>query len=166
VQAAALRDASAARRAATADRTVEFADKLTAAAQEKRNSGYVRMMTRRWQTGDVYAPHDLSEAEMRKGKRTRRSPDMVDLYGIKPMDMYRNFNFLAFFMTPGGQIQHSNMTQLRPVNQRKVARAIRRAIGLGLMPSVHRHPEILKHEFQMESNHRAFQVMQKTRVYF
>lgn len=35
-------------------------------------------------------------------------------------------------------------TGLRPVNQRRVAKAIRRAIGIGLMPSVHKHPELLR----------------------
>jgi len=69
-------------------------------------------------------------------------------------------------MTPGGQIQHSNLTQLRPPNQRKIARAIRRAIGLGLMPSVHRHPEILKREFDMASNYRATQLINQARVAF
>jgi small subunit ribosomal protein S18 len=43
-----------------------------------------------------------------------------------------------------GRIKHSSETGLRPVNQRRIARAIRRSIGLGLMPSVHRHPEILQ----------------------
>jgi len=39
---------------------------------------------------------------------------------------------------------HSKETGLRPVNQRRIAKAIRRTIGMGLMPSVHRHPEILQ----------------------
>ena len=42
-----------------------------------------------------------------------------------------------------GRIKHSKETGLRPVNQRRIARAIRRSIGMGMMPSVHRHPEIL-----------------------
>jgi small subunit ribosomal protein S18 len=42
-----------------------------------------------------------------------------------------------------GRIKHSKETGLRPVNQRRIARAIRRAIGIGMMPSVHRHPEEL-----------------------
>ncbi len=46
-------------------------------------------------------------------------------------------------MTPMGRIKHSNETGLRPVNQRRIAKAIRRSIGMGMMPSVHRHPEIL-----------------------
>jgi len=47
-----------------------------------------------------------------------------------------------------GRIKHSEETGLRPVNQRKIAKAIRRAIGLGLHPSVHRHPMILMSEAQ------------------
>jgi small subunit ribosomal protein S18 len=42
-----------------------------------------------------------------------------------------------------GRIKHRNQTNLRPVNQRRIAKAIRRAIGIGLMPSVHRHPIVL-----------------------
>jgi small subunit ribosomal protein S18 len=50
---------------------------------------------------------------------------------------------MSEYMTRMGRIKHSNVTGLRPVNQRKIAKAIRRTIGMGLMPSVHRHPEIL-----------------------
>lgn len=49
-------------------------------------------------------------------------------------------------MTDMGRIKHRNETGLRPVNQRRMAKAIRRAIGMGLMPGVHRHPEILRME--------------------
>ncbi len=47
-----------------------------------------------------------------------------------------------------GRIKHSNDTGLRPVNQRRMAKAIRRAVGLGLHPSVHKHPEMLRLELQ------------------
>ena len=50
---------------------------------------------------------------------------------------------MSEFMTSMGRIKSREVTGLRPKNQRKIAKAIRRAIGLGLMPSVHRHPEIL-----------------------
>lgn len=43
-----------------------------------------------------------------------------------------------------GRIKHSSETGLRPVNQRKMAKAVRRAVGMGLHPSVHKHPEILR----------------------
>jgi len=50
---------------------------------------------------------------------------------------------MSEYMTPMGRIMHSSQTGLRPPNQRKIAKAIRRAIGMGMMPSVHRHPELL-----------------------
>jgi small subunit ribosomal protein S18 len=53
---------------------------------------------------------------------------------------------MSEYITPMGRIKHRKVTGLRPVNQRKIAKAIRRAVGVGLMPSVHRHPEILAKE--------------------
>lgn len=50
---------------------------------------------------------------------------------------------MSEYVTPMGRIRGSRETGLRPVNQRKIAKAIRRSIGLGMMPSVHRHPEVL-----------------------
>lgn len=55
----------------------------------------------------------------------------------------QNFAIMSEYVTDMGRIRHRSETGLRPVNQRKVAKAIRRAIGLGLMPSVYKHPEIL-----------------------
>lgn len=56
------------------------------------------------------------------------------------------------YMTEMGRIRHSRETGLRAVNQRKVAKAIRRAIGVGLMPSVHRHPELIKRAIYGDRN--------------
>jgi len=60
----------------------------------------------------------------------------------------QNFAVMSEYMTEMGRIRHSKSTGLRPVNQRKIAKAIRRAIALGLMPSIHRHPEILAEEMR------------------
>jgi small subunit ribosomal protein S18 len=51
---------------------------------------------------------------------------------------------MSEYVTEMGRIKHSRETGLRPVNQRRIAKAIRRAVGLGLMPSVHRHPLVLE----------------------
>lgn len=45
-----------------------------------------------------------------------------------------------------GRIKHSRDTGLGNVNQRRMAKAVRRSIGMGLMPSVHKHPEMLEAE--------------------
>jgi len=55
---------------------------------------------------------------------------------------------MSEYMSEMGRIKNRNDTGLRPVNQRKMAKAIRRAIGMGLMPSVHRHPETLRVEME------------------
>lgn len=129
-----------------------------------------KQITRRFVPGDVYAPHDLSWVEMQKWKtRGRPTYDALDALDLKPLDHYRvcclgfgleilcdyqsratmligvlqNFSMISEYMTPMGRIKHSNETGLRPVNQRRMARTIRRTIGMGIMPSVHRHPEVL-----------------------
>lgn len=106
-----------------------------------------RQVTRRWRVGDVYAPHDLSGQEMSKWKKPRRKDaprwDVLDQLGMNPMLYYKNFNIMSEYMTPMGRIKHRSETGLRPVNQRKMAKAIRRAIGIGLLPSTYRHPELL-----------------------
>ncbi|EAS35629.3 mitochondrial 37S ribosomal protein RSM18 [Coccidioides immitis RS] len=103
-----------------------------------------RYQTREWKAGDVYAPHDLSPAEMKKWRK-RHSPniDVFDALAMDPLDQYKNFSIMSEYMTEMGRIKPRSVTGLRPVNQRKMAKAIRRAIGLGLMPSVYQHPEIL-----------------------
>ena len=51
---------------------------------------------------------------------------------------------MSEYMTSMGRIKHRRETGLRAVNQRKIAKAIRRAVGMGLLPSVHEHPEVLE----------------------
>lgn len=53
---------------------------------------------------------------------------------------------MSEYITDLGRIRPRTQTGLRRVNQRKLAKAIRRAVALGLLPSVHRHPEILRIE--------------------
>ncbi|KAL1976394.1 hypothetical protein VTN31DRAFT_2676 [Thermomyces dupontii] len=108
---------------------------------------YEKFQTREWKPGDVYSPHDMSPAEMKKwSKRQSPNRDAFDELNINPLDQYKNFAIMSEYMTPMGRIKHRRVTGLRPVNQRKIAKAIRRAIAIGLMPSVHRHPEILAAE--------------------
>ncbi|KAL3471708.1 ribosomal protein S18 [Aspergillus californicus] len=122
----------------------QFAEQQRAAAESK---SIERFQTREWKAGDIYAPHDLSPAEMKKWK-TRGSPnfDAFDALKLNPLDVYKNFSIMSEYITPMGRIKHRKITGLRGVNQRKVAKAIRRAIGIGIMPSVHRHPEVLATE--------------------
>ncbi|RSL87923.1 hypothetical protein CEP51_001962 [Fusarium floridanum] len=115
---------------------------------QKISGDFLRQMPRRWEAGDVYSPHDLSPVEMQKWrKRSVRNVDVVDALGISPLDMYKNFSLIEHFTSPSGMINHSNLTRLRPVNQRKVAKMVRRVQGMGIYPSVHAHPEMLREPF-------------------
>ncbi|KZZ97172.1 Ribosomal protein S18 [Ascosphaera apis ARSEF 7405] len=100
--------------------------------------------TRVWRSGDVYSPRDMLPGEMRKW-RNRQSPsvDVFDYLALNPLDLYKNYSVMSEYVSDMGRIKHSSETGLRPVNQRKISKAIRRAIGLGLMPSVYKHPELL-----------------------
>lgn len=48
------------------------------------------------------------------------------------------------FVTALGRLKHQKETGLRPVNQRKISKAVRRASALGLLPRTHAHPEMLR----------------------
>lgn len=115
---------------------------------QKNSADYLRQMPRRWEAGDVYSPHDMSPVEMQKWrKRSPRKADVVDALGIRPLDMYKNFSLIQEFTSTSGQITHSSGTSLRPVNQRKIAKMIRRVQGMGLYPTIHAHPEMIRDSF-------------------
>lgn len=53
------------------------------------SENYQRQMPRRWREGELYAPHDLSEVEAAKWRKmTSVQRDLVDLLGLRPLDMY------------------------------------------------------------------------------
>jgi small subunit ribosomal protein S18 len=53
-------------------------------------SDLTKQITRRWRAGDVYAPHDLSSAEMQKWKaRGRPEFDCFDVLDLNPIEEYK-----------------------------------------------------------------------------
>ncbi|KAK6345262.1 hypothetical protein TWF718_007187 [Orbilia javanica] len=95
------------------------------------------------------SPKDLSYEELRKFNIARKShirDDVFETLQENPISYYKNFNLLKDFMTSAGRIKHRSITGLSNTNQRRVSKAIRRAIGIGLMPSVYRHPTLLLNE--------------------
>ena len=144
-----VREASAARRKAQTDAALRDVERTYSRKDIESQS------IRRWKVGDVYSPHDLSGIEQGKWRRQRRKPrprhgdrDVMDKLGLNPLDLYRNFSIMGEYVTDMGRIRGSADTGLRPVNQRRMAKAVRRAIGIGLMPSVYRHPELLRVEME------------------
>ena len=75
------------RRAATRTRLSTDIGELTNHAMAADLS---KQITRRWKAGDVYAPHDLSAAEMAKWKkREKPSHDVFDVLDFNPLEHYR-----------------------------------------------------------------------------
>lgn len=55
-----------------------------------------KFQTRKWKQGDVYAPHDLTPAEMHKWKtRGSATMDAFDALAINPMNEYKVSVFLV-----------------------------------------------------------------------
>ncbi|CAJ0539249.1 Ff.00g069580.m01.CDS01 [Fusarium sp. VM40] len=133
--------------------SMEKSQQMDFLKNQKMSNDFLKQMPRRWQAGDVYSPHDLSPIEMQKWrKKSVRNNDVIDALGINPLDMYKNFSLIEHFTSSSGMISHSNLTRLRPVNQRKVAKMVRRVQGMGIYPSVHAHPEMLRDQFFQRQN--------------
>ncbi|KAL8927387.1 MAG: hypothetical protein Q9172_001385 [Xanthocarpia lactea] len=153
-----------------------FTNRRSALAETEasyRASDLERHLYRRFRPGDIYAPHDLSPTEQQKWRfrtssggnisgrgnpantHTQNRKDVFDVLGIHPLNEYKNFSMMTEFMTSMGRIRHRRDTGLRGVNQRKMAKAVRRAVGMGLLPSVHKHPEMLEREAEEMARKRA-----------
>lgn len=69
---------------------------------------FARQATRTWREGDVYAPKDLSPAEMIKWKQPKKpTKDILDMVGINPLDHYKVcscarilLRFMVFMVEP------------------------------------------------------------------
>ena len=49
-----------------------------------------KQIHRKWEVGNVYAPHDLSSVEMEKWRKRRpREKDAFDMLGINPLHEYK-----------------------------------------------------------------------------
>jgi hypothetical protein len=73
-------------------RTPQASNKKSAEdpALHKQALDLTKQISRRWRTGDVYAPHDLSSTEMRKWKlRGKPTVDVLDVLQLDPLVEYR-----------------------------------------------------------------------------
>ncbi|KAJ6140414.1 hypothetical protein N7470_010419 [Penicillium chermesinum] len=60
-----------------------------------------KFQTRNWQSGDIYAPRDLSPVEMKKrGRRQSPSRDAFDALNLDPLSLYKNFSIMSEYVSP------------------------------------------------------------------
>ena len=68
-----------------------------------------KQITRRWRAGDVYAPHDLSAAEMSKWKeRMKPQYDAFDTLDLNPLDEYKVYSSTPPLTTSRLRLWNSN----------------------------------------------------------
>ncbi|RCH81691.1 28S ribosomal protein S18c, mitochondrial, partial [Rhizopus stolonifer] len=99
------------------------------------------------QEGDLYHPQDLNDnlyresLRARRGKSTTPSQDPFDVLGLDPLHEYKNYKLLSKFVSDMGKILPREQTGLTAKNQRKLAKAVKRARAMGLMSSTNNHSE-------------------------
>ncbi|KAI8384041.1 ribosomal protein S18 [Blakeslea trispora] len=94
--------------------------------------------------GDIYHPEDLNDARYRESLRQKRgkptpTEDAFEVLGLDPLNEYKNFRLLTHFVSDMGKILPREQTGLSAKNQRKLAKAIKRARAMGLMSSTNNH---------------------------
>ncbi|KAG1112114.1 hypothetical protein G6F42_014833 [Rhizopus arrhizus] len=71
----------------------------------------------------------------RRGKPTPPAEDPFEVLGLDPLHEYKNFRLLTHFVSDMGKILPREQTGVSAKNQRKLAKAIKRARAMGLMSS-------------------------------
>ncbi|CAG8682354.1 6872_t:CDS:2, partial [Acaulospora morrowiae] len=67
--------------------------------------------------------------------------DIFQRLDINPLVEYKNFSLLSNFVSDMGKILPRRQTGLTAKNQRKLAKAIKRARSFGLLPSTYRRSD-------------------------
>ncbi|ORE05136.1 ribosomal protein S18 [Rhizopus microsporus var. microsporus] len=97
------------------------------------------------QEGDLYHPQDLNDSRYRESLRARRgksatpTQDPFEVLDLNPLHEYKNYKLLSQFVSDIGKILPREQTGLSAKNQRKLAKAIKRARAIGLMSSTNNH---------------------------
>ncbi|CAO3642025.1 unnamed protein product [Cunninghamella blakesleeana] len=91
--------------------------------------------------GDIYHPQDLNDSlyqeqlRQRRGRPNPPSEDPFDVLGLDPLHEYKNYRLLSHFVSDMGKILPREKTGLTAKNQRKLAKAVKRARAMGIMSS-------------------------------
>ncbi|CAO3596187.1 unnamed protein product [Absidia cylindrospora] len=96
--------------------------------------------------GDIYHPQDLNDARYqdqlrrRRGRPSTATEDPFDVLGLDPLHEYKNYRLLSHFVSDMGKILPREKTGLTAKNQRKLAKAVKRARAMGIMSSTSKAP--------------------------
>lgn len=106
-------------------------------------------LVKEFQKGHTYDPFDFSIAKLNLEKKQAKLEranqiGIFDKKKLNPLNYYTNSRELSAFVSSTGRIQPRDVTNLTVKNQKRLAKAIKRARAVGLLSSVHRDIEILR----------------------
>ncbi|KAI9314308.1 ribosomal protein S18 [Dichotomocladium elegans] len=97
--------------------------------------------------GDLYHPEDLNDARyqdqirQRRGRPVKPDQDPFEILDIDPLHEYKNVKLLSHFVSETGKILPRDQTGVSAKNQRKLAKAIKRARAMGFMSCTSKEQE-------------------------
>jgi small subunit ribosomal protein S18 len=98
-------------------------------------------LIKKFEEGTTYDPFDFSLAKQQLEKRLAResfSKKTFDTKKVNPLDFYTNPRYLSEYLSATGRIQPRDVTKLSLKNQKRLAKAVKRARSAGLLSSVHK----------------------------
>ncbi|KAJ3275513.1 hypothetical protein HDV01_000340 [Terramyces sp. JEL0728] len=120
--------------------------RYTTQAAKRQTRPNFRLRPKNFLPKTTYSPADLNdrlvieERELRKPKQqTVPAEDVFEKLKINPLSEYKNPVIMSSFLTKMGHIQPRRKTGLSLENQKKLARAIKRARAFGILPFSYQH---------------------------
>ncbi|KAI9104500.1 ribosomal protein S18 [Phlyctochytrium arcticum] len=104
---------------------------------------YTPIPVRQFYPRETYSPVDLNNEYVPRWLKRRGKQPVEDICAklrINPLDRYKDVTFLSQFLTQMGYIKPHDQTGLSLTNQRKLAKAVKRARAVGLLPTTYRLP--------------------------
>ncbi|KAI9223606.1 ribosomal protein S18 [Blastocladiella britannica] len=96
-------------------------------------------------SGQMYTLRDLDDTK--PGPKAQAAPDLSQIkfdvfqaMRTNPLNVYKEHELMANFVSETGMIMHRKNTKLAAKNQRKLTKAVKRARAMGLMPYTYREP--------------------------
>lgn len=97
-------------------------------------------VTPNFQANTLYDPFDFSMARIRLERKQAKdnvSMRVFDEKRLNPLDFYLRTKYLSNYVSSTGRILPREVTKLTVKNQKRLAKAIKRARAAGLLSSVH-----------------------------
>ncbi|KAI9490461.1 ribosomal protein S18 [Zychaea mexicana] len=117
--------------------TLRLLEEHASKDRAKAASDATRSFQKIHKVGDLYHPEDLNDARYQERLRQRRgrpntpTQDPFEVLDLDPLHEYKNVRLLSYFVSDMGKILPREQTGVSAKNQRKLAKAIKRARAMG-----------------------------------